>query len=83
MVISGVDADVIISAKGLAQVSDDSVLCKVVEEILVANPKAVEEIRSGKQGVTGFLVGQAMKKMQGKANPKKVNEIIVRRLADA
>ncbi len=80
MVVGGGDADVIINAKGLAQVSDDAVLFNTVDEILAANPKAVEEIRAGKAGVTGFLVGQAMKKMQGKANPKKINEIIARRL---
>ncbi len=80
IVVSGEDVDCVIAAKGLAQVSDDAMLVSVVDEVLAANIKAVEEIRAGKAGVTGFLVGQAMKKMQGKANPKKINEIIARRL---
>ncbi|MEI8012159.1 MAG: Asp-tRNA(Asn)/Glu-tRNA(Gln) amidotransferase subunit GatB [Candidatus Omnitrophota bacterium] len=82
IVVLGVDVDEVIRIKGLAQVSDDTVLIKIVDEVLMSNVKAVEEIRAGKSGVTGFLVGQAMKKMQGKANPKKINEIIARRLAD-
>ena len=76
----GKTVEVIILEKGLAQVSDDAVLAKVVDQILADNPKAVLEIKGGKTGATGFLVGQAMKKMQGKANPKKVNEILTRRL---
>ena len=73
----------IIREKGLAQVSDDAVLEKIVDEVLADNPKAVLEIKGGKTGAVGFLVGQAMKKMQGKANPKKVNEILTRRLQNA
>jgi aspartyl-tRNA(Asn)/glutamyl-tRNA(Gln) amidotransferase subunit B len=72
--------DVIIQERGLAQVSDDAVLEKIVDEVLADNPKAVLEIKGGKTGAMGFLVGQAMKKMQGKANPKKMNEILTRRL---
>ncbi len=80
IVVSGKDVDLVIVERGLAQVSDDSLLTGIVDEVLAANIKAVEEFRNGKASVTGFLVGQAMKKMQGKANPKKLNEILVRRL---
>ena len=70
----------IISNKGFLQVSDDQQLLTVIDEILRDNPAAVAEIKGGKTNVTGFLVGQAMKKMQGKANPKKLNELITGRL---
>ena len=76
----GKGVEAIIQEKGLAQVSDDTVLEKVVDDVLAANAQAVLEIKGGKTGAMGFLVGQAMKKMQGKANPKKVNEILTRRL---
>ena len=79
----GKGVEAIIQEKGLAQVSDDAVLEKVVDEVLAGNAQAVLEIKGGKTGALGFLVGQAMKKMQGKANPKKVNEILTRRLQDA
>jgi aspartyl-tRNA(Asn)/glutamyl-tRNA(Gln) amidotransferase subunit B len=79
----GKSVEAIIQERGLAQVSDDTVLEKIVDEVLADNPKAVLEIKGGKTGATGFLVGQAMKKMQGKANPKKVNEILTRRLQHA
>ncbi len=79
----GKSVDRIIEEKGLAQVSDDTILEKIVDEVLADNAKAVLEIKGGKTGAMGFLVGQAMKKMQGKANPKKVNEILTRRLQNA
>ena len=71
--------DVIIEERGLTQVSDDSTLEKVIEEILNENEKVVDQIKQGKESAMGFLVGQAMKKTQGKANPKKIGELIKRR----
>ncbi len=79
---TGKAVDAIIAENGLAQVSDDESIGKVVDEIIAANPAAVAEIKGGKAGAVGFLVGQAMKRMQGKANPKKINEILSRRLQD-
>jgi aspartyl-tRNA(Asn)/glutamyl-tRNA(Gln) amidotransferase subunit B len=76
----GRSVEAIIQEQGLAQVSDDAVLEKIADEVLADNPKTVLEIKGGKTGAMGFLVGQAMKKMQGKANPKKLNEILTRRL---
>ncbi|MBF0385570.1 MAG: Asp-tRNA(Asn)/Glu-tRNA(Gln) amidotransferase subunit GatB [Candidatus Omnitrophica bacterium] len=70
----------IISEKGLAQVSDDATLEKIADEVIKANLSVVEQIKSGDEKPLGFLVGQAMKKTQGKANPKKIGEIIKRRL---
>ncbi|MCB9757710.1 MAG: Asp-tRNA(Asn)/Glu-tRNA(Gln) amidotransferase subunit GatB [Candidatus Omnitrophica bacterium] len=83
MIDSGQSADIIIAEKGLAQVSDDSALEKVIDEILAANPGVVAQIKEGKDSAKGFLVGQAMKKTQGKANPKKLGEMITRRLLNA
>lgn len=71
----------IIEEQGLAQVSDDSALESVLETILNENEKIVAQIKEGKTSAIGFLVGQAMKKTQGKANPKKIGELIKRRLS--
>jgi len=82
IVISGTAVDDLIKTKGLAQISDDSALESVVDAILGENPQVVEQIRSGKPGAAGFLVGQAMKRLPGKANPKKLNELIQRRVTN-
>ena len=63
---------------GLLAVTDDSVLRKAAAEVLAENVKAAEEYRGGKEKALGFLVGQVMKKMRGKADPGKVREIIER-----
>ena len=73
----------IIAEKGLAQISDESALAEVVQTVLDENQKIVEQIKAGKQSALGFLIGQAMKATQGKANPKKLNELIRRRIRDA
>jgi len=83
MIDLGKSADIIIAEKGLAQVSDDSALEKIIDEILGENPSVVAQIKEGKDSAMGFLVGQAMKKTQGKANPKKIGEMIKRRLLNA
>ena len=83
MLDSGKDARQIIQEKGLVQVSDDSALMAIVEEIIHQNPTVVEQIKQGKPSAAGFLVGQAMKKSGGKANPKKLNELITRRISRA
>jgi aspartyl-tRNA(Asn)/glutamyl-tRNA(Gln) amidotransferase subunit B len=82
IVTSGADIDSVINARGLAQVSDDAALEKIVDDVIAANPNVAGQIRAGKPGAAGFLVGQAMKQMQGKANPKKLNEILQRRFAN-
>ena len=70
------DADTIIAAKGLQQVTDAGAIEKLVAEVLAANPEQVEQFRAGKDKVLGFLVGQVMKKSQGKANPQQVNALL-------
>jgi len=71
---------VLIDELGLKQVSDTSVIEKTVDEVLAANAAQVEQYRAGKQQVFGFLVGQVMKALQGKANPGVANEILKKKL---
>jgi len=75
------DADAIIAAKGLKQVSDSGAIEKIVDEIIAVNPAQVAEYRSGKEKVFGFFVGLAMKASKGKANPAQLNEILKKKLA--
>ncbi|HEX4326163.1 MAG TPA: Asp-tRNA(Asn)/Glu-tRNA(Gln) amidotransferase subunit GatB [Burkholderiales bacterium] len=74
------DADAIIEAKGLKQISDTGAIEKIVDEVLAANPKSVEEFRAGREKAFNALVGQVMKASKGKANPAQVNEILKRKL---
>ncbi len=80
MIDTGKGADEIIKEKDLAQVSDDTALEKLVDEIIAENERAVLQIKQGKESAIGFLVGQGMKKTKGKANPKKIGEIIRKKL---
>ncbi|NMB80695.1 MAG: Asp-tRNA(Asn)/Glu-tRNA(Gln) amidotransferase subunit GatB [Ignavibacteria bacterium] len=80
MVATGKSPDKIVAEKNLVQISDTSEIEKAVEKVINANPKDVEEFRSGKEKVIGFLVGQVMKETKGKANPKIVNEILLSKL---
>ena len=77
----GGDADSIIEAKGLKQVSDSGAIEKIVDEIIAANPAQVAEYRSGKDKVFGFFVGLAMKASKGKANPAQLSDVLKRKLA--
>ncbi len=74
-------ADQVIESRGLKQISDAGALEKIIDEVLAANPKSVEEFRAGKDKAFNALVGQAMKATRGKANPQQVNEMLRRRLA--
>ncbi len=82
MLDTGKNADAIIAEQGLAQVSDDGALEKMLDEIFSAHKDVVEQVKQGKQSAVGFLVGQAMKRSQGKANPKKLGELITRRISN-
>jgi aspartyl-tRNA(Asn)/glutamyl-tRNA(Gln) amidotransferase subunit B len=62
------------------QSSDTSALEKIIDEILAANPKQLEQYRAGKKTVIGFFVGQVMKASKGQANPQMVNELLVKKL---
>lgn len=74
------DVDAIIKAKGLVQMNDTGELSAMVDEMLVANPAQAEDFKNGNQKIMAFFVGQMMKKTQGKANPKMVNELIREKL---
>ena len=65
-----------VEENGLKQVNDEGALKKTVEDIIAANPQSVEDYRSGKEKAIGFLVGQTMKAMKGKANPAMVNDML-------
>jgi aspartyl-tRNA(Asn)/glutamyl-tRNA(Gln) amidotransferase subunit B len=75
------DADAIIEAKGLRQITDSGAIEKTIDEVMAANPKQLADYRSGKDKLFGFFVGQVMKVTGGKANPAQVNELLKRRLA--
>ena len=72
---------VIMEREGLKQISDTGALEKIVDEVLAANPKQVEQYKSGKTAVMGFLVGQVMKASRGQANPGAVTDVLRARLA--
>ena len=80
MYLEGKDPDAVIAEKGLAQVSDTGAIDAAVDEVLAKNPDSVAAWKAGKQQVLGFLVGQVMKAMKGKGNPKLVNETLKRKL---
>ena len=76
----GKNADDIIEAKGLKQITDTGAIEKIIDEVLAANQKSVEEFRAGKEKAFNALVGQAMKATKGKANPQQVNDLIKKKL---
>ncbi|MFH0984936.1 MAG: Asp-tRNA(Asn)/Glu-tRNA(Gln) amidotransferase subunit GatB [Candidatus Omnitrophota bacterium] len=81
MAATGKAADTIVQEKGLTQVSDTGLIEKAVEKAIAANPTAVAEFKAGKQKALGALVGAVMKETGGKANPKIVNEILMKKLS--
>ncbi|MGB5097373.1 MAG: Asp-tRNA(Asn)/Glu-tRNA(Gln) amidotransferase subunit GatB [Porticoccaceae bacterium] len=78
------DADTVIAAKGLQQVSDSGVIAALVEQVLAANPKQVADYRAAaddkKAKMLGFFVGQVMKASGGKVNPQQLNELLATQL---
>ena len=73
--------DQIIESKGLKQISDAGAIEKLVDEVLVANARQVEDYRAGKEKAFNSLVGQVMKATKGQANPAQVNAILKKKLA--
>ena len=73
---SGEDALDIVERKGLTQISDAGAILELVESVISDNASKVAEFRNGKDKLFGFFVGQVMKKSQGKANPKLVNDLL-------
>ena len=76
----GTDVDAVIEAKGLRQMNDSGVLEAIIDEVVAANAKSVEEFRQGKDKAFNALVGQVMKASRGKANPSQVNELLRKKL---
>ena len=74
------EADAIVGARGLRQITDSGAIEQLVDEVLAANAKQVEDYRAGKDKAFNSLVGQVMKATRGKANPQQVNEILRRKL---
>ena len=71
-----IDPESYVKEHGLGQVNDESALRQTIEEIVAANPQSVEDYHNGKEKAIGFLVGQTMKAMKGKANPGLVNSML-------
>ncbi len=80
MFASGKDAAEIVEARGIKQVSDESLISKLVKETLAENPKEVQSYKAGKVGIANFLFGQVMKKAAGKANPQVVRAALDKQL---
>ena len=74
------EVDAVIEAKGLKQMNDSGALEAIVDEVIAAHPKSVEEFRAGKDKAFNALVGQVMKASKGKANPAQASELLRRRL---
>ncbi len=75
------DADAVIAAKGLKQITDTGAIEAMIDAVLAANAKSVEEFRAGKDKAFNALVGQVMKAAKGKANPQQVNDLLKKKLA--
>ena len=76
----GGEVNAIIEAKGLKQMNDTGALEAIIDEVLAANPKNVEEFRAGNSKALNGLVGPIMKASKGKANPAQVNELLLKKL---
>jgi aspartyl-tRNA(Asn)/glutamyl-tRNA(Gln) amidotransferase subunit B len=80
MLRTGKPAKMIVDEKGLAQIHDEGFIERIVDEVIKESTTQVEQYRSGKTAVMGFLVGQVMKKSGGKAKPAVVNELLKKKL---
>jgi aspartyl-tRNA(Asn)/glutamyl-tRNA(Gln) amidotransferase subunit B len=78
---SGQEADAIIEAKGLRQITDTAAIERVIDEVMAKNPGQLAEYRAGKDKLFGFFVGQVMKATGGKANPAELNKLLKAKLA--
>ena len=80
---SDVDPEKYVEEKGLKMVSDQGRLRQVIEEIIAANPQSVQDFKNGKEKAAGFIVGQTMRAMKGKADPAAVNQLVKELLSQA
>ncbi|MCX5802594.1 MAG: Asp-tRNA(Asn)/Glu-tRNA(Gln) amidotransferase subunit GatB [Proteobacteria bacterium] len=77
---SGVSPKRLVQEKGLIQISDESEIISTIDKVISCFPQEVEEFKGGKEKLLGFFVGQVMKETKGKANPKLLNELLLKRL---
>jgi aspartyl-tRNA(Asn)/glutamyl-tRNA(Gln) amidotransferase subunit B len=80
MVVSGEPPETIMEREGLTSISDEGALAKIIDDVIAANPKQLEQYRSGKTSVIGFFVGQVMKASRGQADPATVNRLLQAKL---
>ena len=79
---TGKHAEEVVKEKGLVQVTDESALLPVVDQVIAENPRIVADILGGKDKSLMFLVGQVMKYTRGQANPRLVNDLLSKRIAE-
>jgi aspartyl-tRNA(Asn)/glutamyl-tRNA(Gln) amidotransferase subunit B len=77
---SSVSVDQIIKKNNIEQISDPDLLTNVVKKLLEMHPKEVQDYKNGKEKLMGFFIGQIMKETQGKANPKILNQVLIKLL---
>jgi aspartyl-tRNA(Asn)/glutamyl-tRNA(Gln) amidotransferase subunit B len=80
MLETGEAPEEIVREQGITQISDEEELDRLIGEVIMENPDSVDDYRGGKEKALGFLVGQVMRKTQGRANPQLVNEMLRRSL---
>ncbi len=77
---TGKPAEAIVKEKGLTQITDDSAIEKIIDEVLANNPNQLNDFKNGKEKLFGFFVGQVMKASKGQANPAQVNQMLKEKL---
>ena len=80
LLLENKDPEIIVKEKGLVQITDNSEIKKIVEQVLAENPQSVEDYKAGKSNALKYLMGQSMRLSKGKANPQMINEMILARL---
>jgi aspartyl-tRNA(Asn)/glutamyl-tRNA(Gln) amidotransferase subunit B len=81
MATTGAAPDTIVKEKGLVQVNDETAIESIIDDVLARSPQEVSAFRAGKSKLLGFFVGQVMRATKGQANPKVVNQILLRKLS--
>ena len=74
------DPEIIVEEKGLLQISSEDELIKIVSDVILQNPQSVADYKAGKERAVGYLIGQTMRKTNGKANPKVLDKLIKEKL---
>ncbi len=80
LLVTGGSPQHLVEQKGLVQISDAATLEKIIDQIIAANPKELEQYRNGKTKLQGFFVGQVMKKTEGRADPQLTNQLLAQKL---